>query len=93
MIDSEPNDGGFFGLESNWRFNVWKYGWQYHGIRFLAAMLDLPGRWLSDFGIPGFKAIFMQDPSTPVEFLVPAGFIVTSPAFPHFPYGRNVEPD
>lgn len=80
-------------MESEWRWNVWKYGLWGHGVGLIAHMLDLPGRWLSNWGSGIERLVWRQDPLAPVPFLIPSFFLLISDPNQHFPYGRIVEPD
>lgn len=79
--------------ESNWRWNVWEFGWSSTGARLAARLLTNPA----------WAVIADADPNSPfytlalnvggdlgwTEVFRPAKLL----AFPHFPYGNVVEAD
>jgi len=85
-------------LESNWRFNVWRLGLPYSGIKLITRILTLSPIF---FGPTPYYVTDAPAPSgTYARYLEPAalGQFPTFDSFqtkgsPNFPYGNLTNPD
>lgn len=80
-------------MESNWRWNVLAYGMQDSDWELCAGIPEfLPFKMVlvKRTGSPWFWLYDVNDPDQLPDFW---GRLLITPAFPHFPYGIEVEPD
>ena len=79
-------------MESNWRFNVWKYGVSHGDFTLVARRVDVPVEWLA-WVSPEYGGIILLRENPPDSgYLQYAGVILLPPGV-HFPAGIPVEPD
>jgi hypothetical protein len=80
-------------MESKWRQNVWRLGFQFQGASLLARLVTPGEVYLSDVEAPQFGARHTVEYYAPWGIWVYQGIRYPHLGFPHFPYGWEVETD
>lgn len=78
-------------MESNWQWNVARYGMVGLGLRRLARLLDLPDYLSGQYVGRSTSALGLYHCPDPDQLPVFVGFYNIGPL--HFPCGQRVEPD
>ena len=80
-------------MESEWRFNVAKYGIA-SGIALLCSpLVEDPDVLVTKSTFPDGRWVLYRPSPFPERGWIPFSFGFPDPATPHFPYGFDVEPD
>lgn len=80
-------------MESRWRFNVALFGMSLDNWRLCARGLLVPTNVLVNPANPIIPRARVFDVTDANQLPVFVGDFLIPPAFPHFPYGEQVEPD
>lgn len=80
-------------MESNWRWNVWRYGQAYGAFDLIARTVQNPAVWMGTLN--GDRSGWNELRLNPLnsEMLIPSGVYHLVPPGSHFPFGVPVEPD